>query len=343
MDSPPPRPPNDVTPTISSPVSNAPASILLEMPLEAPVSILTDANSNSETRSLLRIWPIPIILVSSLAFYILASVLALVVAAFAVNGRIDSAMFGEAGFIQSLTQSKIGFPLIVVIPQIAMIIPVLIAASLSPQGFRDRLNLVRGHWPIWLWGVAAIATPLIGMISSAIVGVFMKDSESLLEMTRVFRDLAGAGYLVPLAFLIGLTPGICEELLFRGYIQSRLTTRWNGVGGVLLTSIVFAAFHMDIVHSTAVFALGVWLGWICWQSGSIFPAMLAHFVNNAVSVFAVSLGPEPGSDEVSLVTAAIMLGVFFLGSGAFLATLTSAWRYRQISGTPLAGDELALN
>lgn len=276
----------------------------------------------------LSIWPIPVILIISLACYLVASVLALLIAAVAVHGRITVAMFSDIAFISSLTQSRVGFPFIVVIPQVAMIVPALIAAWLSPLGLRRRLHLVRGHWPIGVWCLAALATPLIGMISSIVVGLFMEDSESLVEMSKTFRDLAGEGFLLPLAFLIGATPGVCEELLFRGYVQSRLTSRYPALIGILVTSIIFAAFHMDLVHSTAVFALGVWLGWISWQSGSIFPAMLAHFVNNVTSVFAVAIGPEPGSTDVPLGLAMGMIAVFFLGFGAFFATLASAWRYR---------------
>jgi uncharacterized protein len=277
-----------------------------------------------------KVWPVPVILLASLAIYLFSSVLALVVAAVAVHGRITASMFGDIGFITSLTQSRVGFPFIVVIPQVAMIIPPVIAAAFSPMGIRRRLHLVRGHWPVWVWCLAAIATPLIGMISSIVVGLFMEDSESLVEMSKVFRDLANDGFMLPLAFLIGATPGICEEILFRGYVQSRFV-------GILVTSLLFAAFHMDLVHSTAVFALGVWLGWVSWQSGSIFPAMLAHFVNNVTSVFAVALGPEPGSTDVSLGVVFAMVAVFFLGSGAFFATLASAWRYRPSSDI-LAND-----
>jgi len=297
-----------------------------------PVASATDLFAASEPKlgkfKKDRIWTIPVVLVVSFVVYLGASMLAIVIAAVVVHGTIDPKMVSDGTFINTLMQSKVGFPLIVVLPQAAMIVPVVFLATLSPLGFRQRLRLVRGHWPLFGWGVAAIATPLIGMISSLIVGLFLEDSESLVEMARVFRDLANNGFLVPLAFLIGATPGICEELLFRGYVQSRLTTRFGGIAGILVSSVIFAAFHMDLVHSTAVFALGVWLGWLCWQSGSIFPAMFAHFFNNAISVFAVALGPEPGSKEVPIEAAAVMLGIFALGTWSFLATLAIAWHYR---------------
>ncbi len=301
-------------------------STVLLSSIPSPSNALPDTASNRDD-----IWGVALIVVASLATYLVASVVAIVVAAFAVHDHLKIEQFRDANFVNSLTQSRVGFPIIVILPQFAMIVPVAFAASLSPVGFRKRLRLVRGRWPGWMSCCAAMATPLIGMISSVIVGMFLKESESLLEMTRVFRELADDGFVIPLAVMIGATPGVCEELLFRGYIQSRLTVRWGGLVGILVSSAVFAAFHMDLVHSTAVFSLGLWLGWIVWHSGSLFPAIIAHFVNNFLSVLAVSYGPEPGSDEVNLVAGLMMLGVFFLGTAAFTTTIVAAKRLRGVT------------
>jgi len=278
-----------------------------------------------------RVWTVFAALILSLGCYLVASVLALVIAAFAVHGRLSVEMFRNPESLQQLTQSRVGFPLVVLIPQLAMAVPAVIAASLSPIGFRERLRLVRGDWQPWAWFAAAFATPLIGMVSSAVVGALMTDSEQLVEMSKIFRDLATGGFLIPLAILIGATPGVCEELLFRGYMQSRLTSRLGGVVGIGITSLFFAVFHLDVVHSTAVFALGIWLGWICWHSGSLFPAMLAHFVNNAASVVAVSMGPDPGGgpEQVSPTFALFMFGVFVLGTSSLIALVSHSWRNRQ--------------
>ncbi len=275
-----------------------------------------------------QVWPISIVLTASLVAYLVASVFAVVLASFVVHRSIDPVHYRSTKAIAELTQSRIGFPLMVIVPQVAMVIPAIVASSVSPLGIRGRLRLVKGRWPIWVWCLAALATPLIGLISSIMVGLFMEDSPSLVEMTKVFRGLSDDGFLIPLAFLIGATPGLCEELLFRGYMQSRLTMRWGGVIGILATSLLFAVFHMDIVHSTAVFALGVWLGWIAWQSDSLYPAMLAHFFNNSLSVVAVAIGPEPGNDEPSLVNGLIMLAILAIGTSSLAGTVVAALRFR---------------
>ena len=72
----------------------------------------------------------------------------------------------------------------------------------------------------------------------------------------MFRSHGQNGFLFPLALMIGATPAICEELLFRGYIQTRLVRSLGPLLGVGIASFLFAAFHLDLVHVIAVFPLG---------------------------------------------------------------------------------------
>ncbi|TWT81613.1 CAAX amino terminal protease self- immunity [Planctomycetes bacterium CA13] len=259
-------------------------------------------------------WWTPIaVICASLAIFIVVSTAVVFLAFLLVHGSFDPAMFRDPKAFDELFRSRIGIVLMILIPQMAMIVPSIVAAKLSPVQMRKRLSLVRGHWPVWVWVAAAFATPLVGLISSVIVGLFLEDSENLKQMSEAFRFHGANGFLIPIALLIGATPAICEELLFRGYVQTRLTKSWGPFFGILLSSILFAAFHMDIVHVIAVFPLGVYLGWLCWRSGSIFPAMLAHFVNNVISVVAVTLAPADQSQVLGAPGVAVTLSILGFG------------------------------
>lgn len=296
-----------------------------------------------------RVWPVPVVLLLSLGAYLGFSLLALLLAAWILPGPADAPLFGENGRAAAVPKSPLGLAIILVLPQIAMTIPAVLAATASPQPLAARLGLVRGRWPLWLWVTAALGTPLIGMISSAIVGAWLGESESLDEMSGLFRTLGENGWLLPLALLVGITPGICEELLFRGYVQTRMTTAWGAPLGILATSLAFAVFHMDLVHSVAVIALGVYLGWVAWASGTILTAMLAHFLNNFLSVFAVVLLPKSFADAApavpdaaavvdtgALIAVAVLGGVVLLSGLCLLVTLFEGFRR---GGPPRAGEQ----
>jgi len=300
----------------------------------------------SERRQRLRVWPIPVVLVASFACYVITSVLAVALAAVLTRGADDAAEPRAGIQMEQVTQSPLGLAIMLVLPQIGMAAPAVIAALASPMPVAWRLGLVRGNWPIWLWLTAAMGTPLVGMISSAIVGALMGESESLEEMSGVFRLVGESGFLIPLALLVGATPGLCEELVFRGYMQTRLGAAWGAPVAIVCTSLVFAVFHLDPVHSTAVLALGIYMGWVAWASGSVLTAMAAHFVNNFLSVLAVVLLPEavaegvpPAVDDVPAAAAGVLGSVVMISAVCLLVTLAQSRRYRRnrlVSGGDLA-------
>lgn len=273
-----------------------------------------------------RIWPSLLLPLISLVSFMTASMVMLVVAFFVVHGEFSFRMMVSSEAMQAVSASRIGLMLLVVVPQFALVLPSLIAAFLSPIAIGKRLSLVRGHWPLWAWVAAAFTTPLIGWISSIVVGSLMDESENLKLMSDIFREHGESGFLIPLALMIGATPALCEELLFRGYVQTRLNRRIGPALGIFLSSALFALFHWDLMHVVAVFPLGVYLGIIAWRSASLFPAMLGHFVNNSISVVAVVLGPESQDQAPSMEMALFLMVVIGVGLMAAVLTAIAMWR-----------------
>ncbi|MEO1528248.1 MAG: type II CAAX endopeptidase family protein [Planctomycetota bacterium] len=272
-----------------------------------------------------RWWSPFVVAAISLITFIVGSGLMLVLAFYVVHGQVDRRMLASSEAMMAVSSSRLGLVLLVAAPQMALVLPSLIAALLSPERIGRRLSLVRGHWPYWVWAAAAVVTPLVGWISSIAVGAFMEESENLQMMSEIFRTHGETGFLIPLALLIGATPALCEELLFRGYIQTRLNTSFGVIAAILISSSLFAVFHMDPVHIVAVFPLGLYLGLISWRSGSLFPAMLGHFVNNTVSVVSVVLSPEADSDSISPAMSQFLTVVLVLGATG-LVSLIYAWK-----------------
>ena len=279
-----------------------------------------------------RWWSAVAMVVISLVSFLMMSVLMAAVAVVIVSENVSLEMLQTPELMeQALAEtmkSRLGLFISLVIPQIALVCPCLLAAILSPVPFAQRLGLVRGRWPIWSWLAVGAVSPLVGIISGLFLSLFVEESDSLRNMNEIFRDHGTNGFFLPLAFMIGVTPALCEELLFRGYIQQRLTRSFRPLWGIVISSFLFAAFHMDWVHVLAVFPLGLFLGWATWRSGSLLPAMVGHFVNNFVSVIGIVVAPSENQDTLGLPAAALSLSVFGFGLLGVAAIVWVARRYK---------------
>ncbi|TWU55073.1 CPBP family intramembrane glutamic endopeptidase [Rubripirellula reticaptiva] len=285
-----------------------------------------------------RWWTTLVVIAASGAAFLFASTVLALAAVWIVYGEVSFEILGSAATMATLFESRWGLLLLFVMPQFALVAVPLAAARLSPEPMTRRLGLVRGTWPTWAWIGSALATPLVGLVSGILVGLFLEESDGLKEMSGVFRIHGQNGFLVPLALMIGATPAICEEILFRGYIQTRLVRSFSPLVGGFVASFLFAAFHMDLVHVVAVFPMGVFLGIVSYRSGSLFPAMLGHFVNNVISVVMIVMSPEDETDVLAAPAIAVTLSILVVGILGMAATVAAAVMY----GPPGIGDSVAL-
>ena len=142
----------------------------------------------------------------------------------------------------------------------------------------------------------AVALLLVAPLSLAAFLVLQLQSVflPLPEMLRqLLQPLEEAGTLETLLVLV-ITPAICEELLFRGVIMRQLAQEISQPRAILVTAILFGAFHMSIYRFLPTFVVGLVLGWICFASGSLIPSMLLHAAYNLAARYLLPEDPAAG-------------------------------------------------
>ncbi len=109
--------------------------------------------------------------------------------------------------------------------------------------------------------------------------------ENAERTTKAFLSVDTLSGLLFNLFMVAVIPAIGEELMFRGVLL-RIFNRWTGSHhwGVLLTAIIFSAIHMQFFGFFPRFLLGLLFGYLVVWSGSLWPAIIAHFINNAAAV-----------------------------------------------------------
>ncbi|OGU27672.1 MAG: hypothetical protein A2X66_03355 [Ignavibacteria bacterium GWA2_54_16] len=110
--------------------------------------------------------------------------------------------------------------------------------------------------------------------------------EKLMQMNaEIFTSRSPAEFLW-LVIVVCVTPALCEELFFRGYIQRTFerTMDWRSV---ILVGAIFGLFHFNPLGLLTLAVLGMLLGYFFYRSRSILPSMAAHFTNNFIAVAAL--------------------------------------------------------
>ncbi|HTD41937.1 MAG TPA: CPBP family intramembrane glutamic endopeptidase [Mucilaginibacter sp.] len=92
---------------------------------------------------------------------------------------------------------------------------------------------------------------------------------------------------------IGLLTAVVEEVLFRGCLQT-IFVRWtkNKHVAVWVVAILFSAFHMEFFGFLPRMLLGVLFGYFTAWSGSVWPSVWGHFVNNGTIVVITYLAQQ---------------------------------------------------
>jgi len=106
-------------------------------------------------------------------------------------------------------------------------------------------------------------------------------------MEQFMKQLATAGSVteyVSVIVVFAITPALCEELFFRGYIQQNYTRSISSSNAVVLTGFIFAFFHLSAANLLPLALLGWYIGYIYSSTGDLVIPVLVHFVNNMAAL-----------------------------------------------------------
>jgi membrane protease YdiL (CAAX protease family) len=153
-----------------------------------------------------------------------------------------------------------------------VILVIVLACSVLPTiSFTGQLNAGM-HLPQWLSGVEQW---MIGKENSAN------------RLARVFMTQDSFRAMLLNLLMIAILPAIGEELIFRGIFQKIFCRIFrSGNMAIWVTAFIFSAMHFQFFGFLPRFILGLIFGYLFFWSGNLWMPVLAHFVNNAVSVFA---------------------------------------------------------
>ena len=172
--------------------------------------------------------------------------------------------------------------------------PMLVTTMVS-YVFLIAFLLYKGHlrtWSFYRWpGTYTIVLSLLALTGLIVVldGLysFLKFIPDI--MKQEFDQLMSSGAGIAVICLFG--PFI-EELLFRGSIQKLLLKDHSPMKAILITALIFVVIHINPAQVVNAFFLGLLLGWLFYRTGSLWPSICAHILNNSLSVLLSKALPE---------------------------------------------------
>ena len=177
------------------------------------------------------------------------------------------------------------------------------------------------------WGVAVLLLELVSLALGPVPA-----AEGL-------QPASTADWLIVVA-VAAMLPALCEETLFRGALQGVFERR-GPVPGVLLTGVLFGAFHL-VPHTMLPAAfLGIVLGTLVVRTGSILAGVLAHFGNNFMAVTVGYVLTEPSEAVTASLLIGLAAGFGLLGLAFWRLTGATAPEPSPLSAAP-AGVTLSL-
>lgn len=156
-----------------------------------------------------------------------------------------------------------------------------------------------------------------------------REKEDLAEKAvTVLTNFESVGQLLLAIFVIAVLPGIGEELVFRGLLQKEFIKASGNVHvSIWVAAILFSTMHMQFFGFVPRMFLGALFGYLYYWSGSLSLAMLAHFINNTVSVLALYFYQQ-GAFEYDLEnTESLPWQMIAISAGLTIAALAAFYKH----------------
>ncbi|MFL5327357.1 MAG: CPBP family intramembrane glutamic endopeptidase [Gemmataceae bacterium] len=218
----------------------------------------------------------------------------------------------------SIISTPGGFLTLAGLGQLGIGLTPIAAAWFSPEPMTQRLGIGRPSLPLWAYPVVTVGSlfpfAIGAMLATALMNLLAPNAEN--HFDGLLNQMHG-GWTVAFILFISLSPGLTEELLFRGYIQRRLLERFSPGAGIWLSTILFAVIHVIPLQVVLTLVIGPWLGVIAWRTGSIWPSAICHAFCNAASMiyqFGIrgEMIPREIPTPVLAWTGGIVVGCFLL-------------------------------
>ena len=171
----------------------------------------------------------------------------------------------------------------IAVAELAYLLPVVLILAWRRVSWKH-LGFGRFSWGTLGIGCGLLAAAYMVIILHNLVIMLLGIDTQGDQIMKIFDSLDSPFWL----FIVGvvLAP-LVEEIFFRGFLFQGFRQRYGWVTGLLISSAIFAAAHLDPVSFIPTFVLGLVLGYVYHRSNSVWPGITLHFLVNSFGLLTI--------------------------------------------------------
>jgi membrane protease YdiL (CAAX protease family) len=219
-------------------------------------------------------WTAPIALVGGIVLAAVGGLLLDIPAALLFGVKVSSSHFPPGLSIADTVVQDLGF-----------VLAAVYCAHLGARAVRSwQFGLRRPAAGWWSASGMILALLLAFIVLTALWAAIVHPGEE--KTLEQLGSNEGTALLILSAALTCVVAPMCEEFLFRGYMFTALRN-WRGtLPAAIITGLVFGGVHAEsapVLDLLPLAALGFGLCLLYRYSGSLYPCMIAHSLNNSIA------------------------------------------------------------
>lgn len=234
-------------------------------------------------------------------------------------------------FLGSYVQHRDFYSGIFITEYIIVLLPVIVLGIFTKVDMKRalRLNKIKLStlWKTLLLSFALL--PIIAASNLLVITILSYFGKVIIPDIPLAKT---SGEFLLMFFLVAISPGLCEEMLFRGLIMNAFESHFNKKIGVIAAAILFGLFHFNVQNILGPIILGIVFGYLVQVTNSILTSILLHTFNNGIAVIAsylasrstivneaAQLSAQELYNNPSILIAQTLIFVVFAAGGAILA------------------------
>jgi membrane protease YdiL (CAAX protease family) len=189
------------------------------------------------------------------------------------------------GLLQINTESLMYGISITIINLVSFGLVIFIGFKKSKQKFNEvfKFNKVSlDYWVaiiIFMFGFIIVSSEIDNLLNYVLpMPAFLRD---------VFESMMVKQAFIVSILLIGIIPGIVEEMMFRGVILNGFQGNYSNKKAIVISALLFGIIHLNPWQFVTAFIIGIIAAWVYIKTKSIILCIYMHFFNNTISEIAI--------------------------------------------------------